>query len=209
MWLGSAVFLMLAASAAFRMSPNATVAADVVGAMLARWHYIALGGPLLLFALELRHARKLVLIVLFIAIVIAAAQSLIDLRIRQMRRMSLTPISELNREDPFRRRFGMLHGISMMLLLAQTLAAVTVVASASSSSPPRKENVLMAEGELYKAIITHDGQYSIWPADRENPLGWNDVGKVGPKEEVLDYIKEVWTDMRPLGRKEETGGGGP
>ncbi|MFN8568155.1 MAG: MbtH family NRPS accessory protein [Kouleothrix sp.] len=41
-------------------------------------------------------------------------------------------------------------------------------------------------------------QYSIWPADRELPLGWREVGKSGLKAECLDYIKEVWTDMRPL-----------
>ena len=46
--------------------------------------------------------------------------------------------------------------------------------------------------------MNHEEQYSIWPAHRENPLGWNDVGKSGPKQECLDYIKEVWTDMRPL-----------
>ena len=39
---------------------------------------------------------------------------------------------------------------------------------------------------------------SIWPADRENALGWIDAGKTGPKQECLDYIKEIWTDMRPL-----------
>lgn len=50
----------------------------------------------------------------------------------------------------------------------------------------------------YKAVINHEEQYSIWPADRENPLGWKDVGKEGTKQEVLDYIEEVWTDMRPL-----------
>ena len=61
---------------------------------------------------------------------------------------------------------------------------------------------------IYKVIINHDEQYSIWPADRENPLGWNDVGKTGTRAEVLDYIKEVWTDMRPLSlrkKMEETG----
>jgi len=36
------------------------------------------------------------------------------------------------------------------------------------------------------------------PADRENALGSNDVGKSETKEECLAYIKEVWTDMRPL-----------
>jgi MbtH protein len=51
---------------------------------------------------------------------------------------------------------------------------------------------------IYKVVMNHEEQYSIWPADRENALGWNDVGKIGTKEECLAYIKEVWTDMRPL-----------
>jgi len=51
---------------------------------------------------------------------------------------------------------------------------------------------------VYKVVVNHEEQYSIWPADRENALGWNDVGKSGSKDECLAYIKEVWTDMRPL-----------
>jgi uncharacterized protein YbdZ (MbtH family) len=51
---------------------------------------------------------------------------------------------------------------------------------------------------IYKVVVNHEEQYSIWPADRENPLGWRDVGKSGPKSECLSYIKDVWTDMRPL-----------
>ena len=51
---------------------------------------------------------------------------------------------------------------------------------------------------VYKVVINHEEQYSIWPADRENPLGWKDAGFSGIKQECLDYIKEVWTDMRPL-----------
>lgn len=57
------------------------------------------------------------------------------------------------------------------------------------------------EGEdntIYKVVMNHEEQYSIWPTDRENALGWADVGKQGPKAECLAYIKEVWTDMRPL-----------
>lgn len=50
----------------------------------------------------------------------------------------------------------------------------------------------------YKVVANHEEQYSIWPAERENPLGWRDAGKSGLKQECLDYIKEVWTDMRPL-----------
>lgn len=51
---------------------------------------------------------------------------------------------------------------------------------------------------IYKVVMNHEEQYSIWPADRETPLGWTDVGKTGPKAECLAYIQEVWTDMRPL-----------
>jgi MbtH protein len=51
---------------------------------------------------------------------------------------------------------------------------------------------------IYKVVVNHEEQYSIWQAHRENPPGWNDVGKSGLKDECLAYIKEVWTDMRPL-----------
>lgn len=50
----------------------------------------------------------------------------------------------------------------------------------------------------YKILVNHEEQYSIWPAERSNPHGWRDVGKTGCKTECLAYIKEVWTDMRPL-----------
>lgn len=50
---------------------------------------------------------------------------------------------------------------------------------------------------VYKVVINHEEQYSIWPEGRENPLGWREVGKSGMKEICLAYINEVWTDMRP------------
>lgn len=51
---------------------------------------------------------------------------------------------------------------------------------------------------VYKVVVNHEEQYSIWPAYREMPLGWREVGKEGLKDECLAYIEEVWTDMRPL-----------
>jgi MbtH protein len=49
----------------------------------------------------------------------------------------------------------------------------------------------------YKVVVNHEEQYSIWPSDRENPVGWQDVGITGPKDKCLAHIKAVWTDMRP------------
>ena len=50
----------------------------------------------------------------------------------------------------------------------------------------------------HAVVVNEEEQYSIWPADRENALGWKDAGKQGSKAECLEYIKQVWTDMRPL-----------
>lgn len=51
---------------------------------------------------------------------------------------------------------------------------------------------------IYKVVVNHEEQYSIWPIDRENAPGWNDTGKSGTKQECLAYVEQVWTDMRPL-----------
>ena len=51
---------------------------------------------------------------------------------------------------------------------------------------------------IYHVVVNIEEQYSIWPEGREIPLGWREAGKVGLKAECLAYIKEVWTDMRPL-----------
>ena len=56
---------------------------------------------------------------------------------------------------------------------------------------------------IYKVVVNHEEQYSIWPVDKENALGWTDEGKNGSKEECLAHIKEVWTDMRPLSLRQK------
>lgn len=55
-----------------------------------------------------------------------------------------------------------------------------------------------ADETIYKVVVNHEEQYSIWFADRPLPLGWQDVGVSGTKEVCLAHIEEVWTDMRPL-----------
>ena len=50
----------------------------------------------------------------------------------------------------------------------------------------------------YKVVLNHEEQYSIWPDYKELPPGWRAAGKTGKKRECLEYIDQVWTDMRPL-----------
>lgn len=56
---------------------------------------------------------------------------------------------------------------------------------------------------VYKAVVNHEEQYSIWPASKDLPLGWRDAGKTGSKQECLQFIEDVWTDMRPLSLRKQ------
>jgi MbtH protein len=56
------------------------------------------------------------------------------------------------------------------------------------------------EGEdtrTYTVLVNDEEQYSLWIADRRVPAGWRPAGKTGTKQECLDYVRTVWTDMRP------------
>jgi len=67
----------------------------------------------------------------------------------------------------------------------------------------------MSAGEIreddtvYKVVVNHEEQYSIWPVRRANAPGWRDAGKTGTREECLAHVKEVWTDMRPLSLRKQ------
>lgn len=65
-----------------------------------------------------------------------------------------------------------------------------------------------AEGAeaIYQVVINEELQYSIWPAGEEVPTGWKSAGKTGTKTQCLDYIAEVWTDLRPLSLRQDEEG---
>ena len=56
---------------------------------------------------------------------------------------------------------------------------------------------------IYNVVVNGEDQYSIWPVQKKIPAGWETAGKKGTKPECLAYIKEVWTDMRPLSLREK------
>jgi MbtH protein len=51
---------------------------------------------------------------------------------------------------------------------------------------------------IYRVVLNHEEQYSIWPDYKPIPAGWTAEGTTGPKDVCLARINEVWTDMRPL-----------
>ncbi|GAB2720253.1 MbtH family protein [Kitasatospora kifunensis] len=58
---------------------------------------------------------------------------------------------------------------------------------------------------IYQVVVNEEEQYSIWPTGRELPLGWKTEGKTGTKQECMEHIREVWTDMRPLSLRRAMG----
>ncbi|MEM6980747.1 MAG: MbtH family NRPS accessory protein [Planctomycetota bacterium] len=64
-----------------------------------------------------------------------------------------------------------------------------------------------SESEInYLVVINEEGRYSIWPDYREIPWGWKAEGTRGKKDECLDHIEKVWTDMRPLSLQRQMDG---
>lgn len=55
----------------------------------------------------------------------------------------------------------------------------------------------MTEDPLHRVVVNDEDQYSVWPDDRDIPDGWHAEGFVGGRQECLDHIDAVWTDMRP------------
>jgi MbtH protein len=54
------------------------------------------------------------------------------------------------------------------------------------------------EDALFKVLINHEEQYSLWPDYKAVPGGWRETGTRGLKQVCLDYVEQVWSDMRPL-----------
>jgi len=54
-----------------------------------------------------------------------------------------------------------------------------------------------AQANAYKVVVNSEEQYAIWPFSLYNPAGWRDAGKHGTKEECLDFVRSVWTDLTP------------
>lgn len=54
----------------------------------------------------------------------------------------------------------------------------------------------------FHAVINDQEQYALWPAFRDIPPGWRSVFGEATRQEVLDYIEEHWSDMRPRDLRE-------
>lgn len=59
-------------------------------------------------------------------------------------------------------------------------------------------NGLTIDGDLFKVLVNEEGQFSLWPANKQSPSGWQETSFTGTKTECSNYVDEHWKDMRPL-----------
>lgn len=62
--------------------------------------------------------------------------------------------------------------------------------------------MLDSDATVFIVVVNQEEQYSIWPQELPLPTGWSATGKPGSKAECLEYIEQVWTDMRPRSLRE-------
>lgn len=67
-------------------------------------------------------------------------------------------------------------------------------------------SILALDDEVtYTVVLNEEEQYSIWPTGQQIPVGWKDTGQSGSKQDCLDYIQQIWRDMRPLSLRKALG----
>jgi MbtH protein len=54
---------------------------------------------------------------------------------------------------------------------------------------------------MYRVVLNHRGQHSIWPADATPPLGWTASGPPAIRADCLARIAAEWHDIRPAAGK--------
>jgi MbtH protein len=53
------------------------------------------------------------------------------------------------------------------------------------------------EETRFLVVVNDEDQYSVWAADLAIPDGWRPEGTDGTRQECLNHIDDVWSDMRP------------
>ncbi|GAA2044065.1 hypothetical protein GCM10009839_54440 [Catenulispora yoronensis] len=56
--------------------------------------------------------------------------------------------------------------------------------------------------EEYVVVVNGEEQYSIWPGSKAVPAGWRALEVRGSRQECVDHVDEVWTDLRPRSLRE-------
>jgi MbtH protein len=60
------------------------------------------------------------------------------------------------------------------------------------------KNLLDDPDGTFLVLTNAEGHHSLWPERIAVPAGWTIVHAADTRQNCLDYVRENWTDMRPL-----------
>ena len=74
----------------------------------------------------------------------------------------------------------------------------------ATTEPARIHSGDGADEDQYTYIVlkNEEEQYSLWREEIEVPAGWAATGFRGSRQECMDHVDEVWTDLRPKSARE-------
>jgi uncharacterized protein YbdZ (MbtH family) len=53
-----------------------------------------------------------------------------------------------------------------------------------TAETPRPDDITI-DGDVFRVLVNHEDQHSLWPAARAIPGGWTSVGPIGDKATYL------------------------
>ncbi|MDG5807981.1 MbtH family NRPS accessory protein [Streptomyces ossamyceticus] len=56
---------------------------------------------------------------------------------------------------------------------------------------------MATSGAQFQVLVNNERQYAIHPARLSPPAGWRAAGFTGTETACMEFVDEVWTDMRP------------
>ena len=126
LWLGSGIGITLGTRIAFKLAGGTPLAGQIAAESLSTLSKVTWAAIALIAAAALLGVRGAWLWpVLGAALAFLVSQLAVTPVLRRMRQAAGGSMENLSKDDPQRRRFGMLHGVSMLLLLAQLAGAAT------------------------------------------------------------------------------------
>lgn len=127
-WFGGGLAMLLATRAIFARAGSRALAGTISGDALLRFQVLRGIAAVLLGGSALLGARSLATVLGLGCILFQLAASPVDAKLRRLRAEIGGSTEGLEEGDPRRRLFGALHGVSVLLLLAQiALAAVALI----------------------------------------------------------------------------------
>ena len=50
----------------------------------------------------------------------------------------------------------------------------------------------------FVVVVNHEGRHALWPTFAALPAGWTSVCGPEGRDACLAYVREHWTDLRPV-----------